>query len=192
MRLYFPHTSCFLPAIYRRGVRYGACSCFYLFVFLGSYPLTMLLPVSVYLILLFDLIWFDYICFDCCPPLPLLFHFYSAVWHILRCPCPCLPTWVVLNCLYMVTLSFFRSLPRRTFFSYPTRIICGCPLFISPLFVFCLLVFAPESLPGDDVLCRLLSRARILLSAFFPVCLFRCFLRSCSFPVCFGVTFSIL
>ena len=39
--------------------------------------------------------------------------------------------------------------------SCPTHIICGCP----GLFCFCSLVFPPpESLPGDDVLCRLLPR----------------------------------
>ena len=41
----------------------------------------MLLPVSVYLIILFGLI---------AVPLSLLPHFYFAVWCI-RCPCPCLP-----------------------------------------------------------------------------------------------------
>ena len=41
-------------------------------------------------------------------------------------------------------------------------------------FVFCFLVFPPESLPGDDVLC---FHALFLMSAFFPVY--------------FGVTFSI-
>ena len=37
-------------------------------------------------------------------------------------------------------------------------ILSGCPLFIFLLFVFCFLAFSSESLPGDDVLCRLLSR----------------------------------
>ena len=32
----FPHTSCFLPAIYRRRVRYGACCCFILFLNFGQ------------------------------------------------------------------------------------------------------------------------------------------------------------
>ena len=38
--------------------------------------------------------------------------------------------------------------------SCPTRIICGCLFF----FAFVSWFFPPDSLPGDDVLCRLLSR----------------------------------
>ena len=59
-------------------------------------------------------------------------------------------------------------------------------------FVICFSVFSQESLPGDDVLCRLLSRP--LPSVCFLPCLFilLCSLRPCSFPVCFGVTPSIL
>ena len=107
----------------------------------------MLLPVYVYLIPLYDLI-------DV--PLSLFLHFYFAVWCI-RCPCPCLPIGIVLHCLYGCL-------------SCPTRIICGCPLFISLSSVFCFLVFPPESLPGDDVLCRLLSRP--LPFVCFLLCLF--------------------
>ena len=55
-------------------------------------------------------------------PLSLLLHFmYFAVWRT-RCPCPCLPIWVVLRCLYGCL-------------SRPTRIIRGCPWFISLLFL---------------------------------------------------------
>ena len=109
-------------------------------------------------------------------PLPLL-HFYFAVWCT-RCRCPCLPTWVVLHCLHGCL-----SCP-------PTRILCGYPLFISLLFVFCFLVFPPKSLPDDDVLCRLLPRP-LPSVCFVPFFCF-VFLWPCSFPVCFGVTSSIL
>ena len=53
-------------------------------------------------------------------PLSSLLHFiYFAVWRP-RCPCPCLPIWVVLHCLYGCL-------------SCPT--LCGCPWFISLLFL---------------------------------------------------------
>ena len=42
----------FLPVIYCRGVRFGACSCLfniYIYISFGSQPLVMPLPVSVYL-----------------------------------------------------------------------------------------------------------------------------------------------
>ena len=49
--------------------------------------------------------------------------------------------------------------------SCPTHIVCGCP----GLFCFCSLVFSPpESLPGDDVLCRLLPRPLSFIFFFFP------------------------
>ena len=73
--------------------------------------------------------------------------------------------WVFLHCLYGCL-------------SCPTRIICGCPLFISLLFVFCFLVFPPESLPGDDVLRGL--RSRPLPSVCVLPCLFVSF--------CFSLT----
>ena len=107
---------CFLPAIYRRGVRYGACSCFLFcslfFVFRQltsrDAPPCVCLPLSV----------FDFIAV----PLSLLLRFlYFAVWRTC-CSCPCLPVWVVLHCLYGCI-------------SCPTRIICGCPRFISLLFL---------------------------------------------------------
>ena len=109
----------------------------------------MLLPVPAHLIPLFDLI---------AVPLSTFLHLYFAVWRTC-CPCPCLPIWVILHC-------FYGCLSRST------RIICCCPLFISLLFAFCFLVFPPESLPGDEVLCRLLSGP--LPSVCFLSCLF-CF-----------------
>ena len=105
---------CFLAAIYHRGVRYGACSRFYfIFVFIFQHltprdaPSCVCLPHS-----LFDLITV---------PLSLLLHFYFALWRT-RCPCSCLPIWVVLHCLYGCLSS-------------PTPIICGCPRFIKFLFL---------------------------------------------------------
>ena len=109
----------------------------------------------------------------------ILFYFLLyAVWRTL-CPCPCLPIWAVLHCLYGCL-------------SCPTRIICDCPMYFSLLFISYFLVFPPESLPGDDVLNRLLSRP--LPSVCFLPCLFVLFifLRPYSLPVCFGVTSFIL
>ena len=40
------------------------------------------------------------------------------------------------------------------------------------LFRFCFLAFPPESLPGDDVLCRLRSRPRFCLLSSLSVCFF--------------------
>ena len=93
-------------------------------------------------------------------------HFSFAVWRI-RCPCPCLPLWVVLRCLYGCLSSVACE---GGHFSSPTRIICGCLSFISLLFDFCFLVFSSESFGGY-------FHTRFLLSAFFPVCLF-CFVFS--------------
>ena len=82
--------------------------------------------------------------------------------------------------------------------SYPTRITCirGCPLFISLLFVFCLSFVSWFSLLNLFLATMSFAgyfHARFLLSAFFLVCLL-CFvfLRPCSFPVCFGITSSIV
>ena len=129
----------------------------------------MLLPVSVYLIPLFGFI---------VVPLSLLLHFYFAVWRT-RCPCPCLPIWVVLHCLYGCL-------------SCRTRIICD--VVVLCLFRSCLSFISwAESLPGEDVLCRLLSRPHPYI-CFLP-CLFVLFyisLRLCLFSVCFGVISSTM
>ena len=112
--------SCDILFAYRRGVRYGACSCFLFFIFIfrqltpRDAPPCVCIPNSL-------------ICFDCCPPFPPSFSF--AVWRT-RCSCPCFPIWVVLNCLYGCL-------------SCPTRIICGCPWFIS-LFVSWLFLLNPS------------------------------------------------
>ena len=70
--------------------------------------------------------------------------------------------------------------------SCPTHIICGCP----GLFLFLFLGFLPpsESLPGKDVLCRLLPRPLPSVCFLFFFFLF----RPCSPPICFGVTSSIV
>ena len=135
---------CFLPVIYRRGVRYSRC------------PSLWFLPLS-----LFDLIAI---------PLSLLLHFIPLSLSLL-----CLPIWAVLHHLYMYMVAF---LALRIL--YVIALVCFC---------FCSLVFSPsESLPGKDVLRRLLPRP--LPSVWF---LFFSFLfRLCSPPICFGVTSSIL
>ena len=64
-------STCFLPVIYRRGVRYSWCPCLWLFTFF------------VFL-------------FDCCTPFPPP-SFYSAVWRT-RCPRPCFVLLSGLSC----------------------------------------------------------------------------------------------
>ena len=162
--------------IYRRGVRCGACSCllflFIIFIFRQltprDAPLCVCLPLS-----LLDLI---------AAPLSLLLDFI-----------PLCGAFVVLV-LVLVLSSYLGCLALLIYvygcLSCPTRIICGCP----GLFCFCFLVFPPESLPGDVVLCRLLPRP--LASVCFLPCLFVLFcfsiLRPFSSPICFGVNSSIL
>ena len=70
--------------------------------------------------------------------------------------------------------------------SCPTHIICGCP----GLVCFCPLGFfsLSESLPGKDVLCRLLPRPLPSVCFLFFSFLF----PPCSPPIYFGVTSSIL
>ena len=69
---------CFLPAIYRQGVWYGACSCFILFFIFIFRQLTLRdAPRCVCLpLFLFDLI---------AVPVSLLLDFYFAVWRTLGC-----------------------------------------------------------------------------------------------------------
>ena len=105
----------------------------------------MLLPVSGYLVLFFYIAVLIF----------LLLYFHFAVCRI-RCPCPCLPIWVVLRCLYGCLSSVAC---RAGYFFLPYY---ACYMWLSfvyfTFFVFCFLVFSQESLPGDDVLCRLLPR----------------------------------
>ena len=127
----------------------------------------MLLPVCVYLILLFNLI---------AVPLSLLLHFYFVMW---RTRCLCLPIWIACTA-YMVAFLTLRVLYMA--------VLC--------LFRFCLSFVSWFSLLNPFLATMSFGGyfdTRFFLYAFFPVCLF-CFilLRPCSFPVCFGVTSSIL
>ena len=102
-------------------------------------------------------------------PLSLLLHFIP-----LSLPLLCLPIWAVLHHLYMYMVAFL-----------PYAYYMWLPWFV--LFLF--LGFSPpESLPGDDVLCRLLPRQLPSVCFLFFSFLF----RPCSSPICFGVTSSLL
>ena len=103
-------------------------------------------------------------------PLSLLLHFIPLSLFLL-----CLPIWAVLHHLYMYMVAF---LALRIL--YVVALVCFC---------FCSLVFSPcESLPGKDVLCRLLPRPLSSVCFLFFSFLF----RPCSPPICFGATSSIL
>ena len=88
-------------------------------------------------------------------PLSLLLHFIPLSLSLL-----CLPIWAVLHHLYMYMVAF---LALRIL--YVVALVCFC---------FCSLFFSPsESLPGKDVLCRLLPRPLpsvcfLLFSFLFP------------------------
>ena len=105
--------------------------------------------------------------FYCSPTTPLLLYglmtilsyivtitsFYSAVWRT-RCPCPCFVFLSGLSCTTYICI-WLPFLPYAYYM--------WLPWFVSFLF----LGFSPpESLPGDDVLCRLLPRPLP------PVCFF--------------------
>ena len=103
-------------------------------------------------------------------PLSLLLHFIPLSLSLL-----CFPIWAVLHHLYMSMVAF---LALRIL--YVVALVCFC---------FCPLVFSPfKSLPGKDVLCRLLPRPLPSVCFLFFSFLF----RPCSPPICFGVTSSIL
>ena len=103
-------------------------------------------------------------------PLSLLLHFIPLSLSLL-----CLPIWAALHHLYMYMVAF---LALRIL--YVVALVCFC---------FSSLVFSPsESLPGKDVLCRLLPRPLPSVCFLFFSFLF----RPCSPPICFGVTSSIL
>ena len=119
---------CFLPVIYRRGVRYSRCPSLWLLI-------------------------------DCCTPFPPP-SFYSAVWRT-RCPCPCFVFLSGLSCTTYICI-WLPFLPYAYYM--------WLPWFVSFLF----LGFPPpESLPGDDVLCRLLPRPlpSVCFLFFFPTVL---------------------
>ena len=102
-------------------------------------------------------------------PLSLLLHFIP-----LSLPLLCLPIWAVCTIYICIWLPFL-----------PYAYYMWLPWFV--LFLF--FGFSPpESLPGDDVLCRLLPRPLPSVCFLFFSFLF----RPCSSPICFGVTSSIL
>ena len=85
----------------------------------------------------------------------------------------CPPIWAVLHHLYMYMVAF---LALRIL--YVIALVCFVFVPCSP----------PESLPGKDVLCRLLPRPLPSVCFLFFSFLF----RPCSPPICFGETSSIL
>ena len=104
-------------------------------------------------------------------PLSLLLHFIPLSLSLL-----CLPIWAVLHHLYIMYMVAFLALRIL----YVVALVCFC---------FSSLGFSPsESLPGKDVLCRLLPRPLPSVCFLFFSFLF----RPCSPPICFGVTSSIL
>ena len=94
-------------------------------------------------------------------PLSLLLHFIPLSLSLL---CP--PIWAVLHHLYMYMVAF---LALRTL--YVIALVCFVFVPCSP----------PESLPGKDVLCRLLPRPLPSVCFLFFSFLF----RPCSPPICF-------
>ena len=98
----------------------------------------------------------------------LLLHFIPLSLSLL---CP--PIWAVLHHLYMYMVAF---LALRIL--YVIALVCFVFVPCSP----------PESLPGKDVLCRLLPRPLPSVCFLFFSFLF----RPCSPPICFGETSSIL
>ena len=129
-------------------------SIFFFILFLGIEPLAMLLLVSVLPLSLFNLI---------VVPLSLLLHFISL-------------------CGALVVLVFLYGVPCTAYMvSFLTlRVLYGVVL---GLFRFCFLAFPPESLPRDDVLCRLLPRP--LPSVCFLLCLFVLFWGGGGVPTVF-------
>ena len=103
-------------------------------------------------------------------PLSLLLHFIPLSLSLL-----CLPIWAVLHHLYMYMVAF---LAVRILYVVALACFCFVPWFFSP----------SESLPGKDVLRRLLPRPLPSVCFLFFSFLF----RPCSLPICFGVTSSIL
>ena len=92
-------------------------------------------------------------------PLPSSFILFRCVAHSLSLSLLCLPIWAVLHYLHMYMVAF---LALRIL--YVVTLVC---------FVLFLGFPPPESLPGDDVLCRLLPRplASVCFLFFFPTVL---------------------
>ena len=136
---------CFLPAIYRRGARYGACSCFYLIFHFYFRQLTPRgAPLYVYLPLsLFDLIAAPF------PPPSFLFR---CVVHSLSLSLSSYPG-------YLALLIWLPFLPYACYM----WLSLVCFAFVSWLSLLNPFL-AIMSFAGY-------FHARFLLSAFFPVCL---------------------
>ena len=163
---------CFPPAIYRRGV-YGACSCFSFLFSLFSFLLffRQLTPRDAPPCVCLPLSLFDLIAV----PLSLLLHFISLCGAL-----------VVLVLVFLSGLSCIAYIVA--FFALRVLYVV-----VLGIFGFCFLAFPSESLPGDDVLCRLFSRPlpSVCLLPFLFV--WFCFVfRPCWFQVYFGVISSIL
>ena len=140
---------CFFPVIYRRGVRYGACSCFFFFFFFfrqltpRDAPPCVCLPLS-----LLDLIAVLFSLLD----------FFRCVAHSLSLSLPCLVFLSGLSCTAYICI-WLPFLPYAYYM--------WLPWFISLLFLgFSLL---NPFLAMMSFACYF--HARFLLSAFFPVCL---------------------
>ena len=163
---------CFLLAIYRRWIQYRVCACFYFGAANPSQCFSLYQYTSFFYLI-------------CCPSFPPPSFLFRCVMHLLSLSLPS-----CLGCLALLMwLPFLRSLLRGmdVFFALRVLYVVVLCFYIFTLLVFCFLEFSSESLPGDDVLCRLISRP--LPSVCFP-CMFVCcsFVFSptlCSFLFCF-------
>ena len=108
--------------------------------------------------------------FDCYTPFP-------PPSFSLRCPCPCFVFLSGLSCTIYICI-WLPFLPYAYYMWSPWFVFVFVPWFFSP----------SESLPGKDVLCRLLPPPLPSVCFLFFSFLF----RPCSPPICFGVTSSIL
>ena len=119
------------------------------------------------------------------PLFPYLIWLLSPLSHPLNCISLC-------GALVVFVLVFLAGLSCA---AYMVAFLALRVLYVVVLVLFrsCFLAFPPESFPGDDVLCRLLSCS--LPSVCFLPCLFVlfCFVFSDRlFTICFGLTSSIL
>ena len=147
-------TYAFFPAIYRRGVRYGACSCFYfifiLFYFSAANPsrcFSLCLFTSfLYLVLLLSPFPSSFIFISLCGALVVLVPvFLSGLSYTAY-----MVAFLAVRVLYVMWLSF-------VYFALVCLLFLGLNRFLAKM-----------SFAGY-------FHARILISAFFPVCLF-CFI----------------
>ena len=128
----------------------------------------MLLPVSVYLIPLFDFITV---------PLSLPLHLYFAVWRT-RCSCPCLPLWELSCTAYMAAFLYLRGLYMWLSFLCLSCFYLSFTCCFSPLNPF----LATMSFEGY-------FHVSFLLSSFFPVRFFFFFSPTVFVPGLFWCNF---